>query len=130
MRTVKIAARPQRLERERDPRVRRTLLAAVCGATLLVVVGLGLTALRVHDRQLAYRLDALRAERARSERVVRELRIEIATLSAPARLEMQARQLGMTAPGKDQVRLAREYVPAASGPAAAARVAGSEALVR
>ena len=95
----------------------------------LVVVGLGLVALRVHDRQLAYRLDALRAERTQAERVLRELTIEIATLSAPGRLESQARQLGMTVPGKDQVRLAREYVPAATG-TEAARVAGTEAHVR
>lgn len=109
--------------------MRRSLLVAVLGAVTLVVVGLGLVALRVHDRQLAYRLDALHAERAQAERVMRELSIEIATLSAPGRLESQARQLGMTVPGKDQVRLAREYVPAAAG-TAAARVAGTEAHVR
>lgn len=109
--------------------MRRSLLVAAAGAVMLVVVGLGLVALRVHDRQLAYRLDALRAERAQAERVMRELTIEIATLSAPGRLESQARQLGMTAPGKDQVRLAREYVPTATG-TAAAQIAGTEAHVR
>lgn len=129
MSTLQTSARPQRPHREQDPRVRRSLLAAVAGVVMLVVVGLGLVALRVHDRQLAYRLDALRAERTQAERVLRELTIEIATLSAPGRLESQARQLGMTVPGKDQVRLAREYVPTATG-TAAARVAGTEAHVR
>lgn len=109
--------------------MRRSLLVSLAGAALLVAVGLGLAALRVHDVQLVYRLDGLRAERARLERREQDLSIEIATLSAPGRLDSRARQLGMTEPGKDQVRLAREYVPTASG-TAAARVAGSGALVR
>lgn len=96
---------------------------------MLVAVGLGLVALRVQDVQLAYRLDAMRAERTRMEGLVRQLDIELATLRAPARLELRARELGMTAPTRDQVRLAREYVPTATGTAAAS-VAGSGALVR
>ena len=109
--------------------MRRSFLTALVGAAIVVAVGLGLVALRVHDVQLAYRLDALRAEQARTTKLIRELEIEIATLRAPGRLESRARELGMTAPGRNQVRLAREYVPTATG-TAAARVAGTEALLR
>ena len=45
----------------------------------------------------------------------------MATLRAPARVEQRARQLGLTAPDRQQVRLAREYVPAGTGLAAAHR---------
>jgi cell division protein FtsL len=120
----------QRLHRETDPRVRRSLAAALACLALVVVVGLGLVGLRVHQVQLAYRLDALRAERERSERLIRQLEIEVATLRSPVRLESRARQLGLTAPTQQQVQLAREFVPAGTGTAAAARVAGREALVR
>jgi hypothetical protein len=123
------SSRPQRPQREQDPRVRRSFLTALAGAALLVAVGLGLVALRVHDVELAYRLDALRAEQARTMKLIRELEIEIATLRAPSRLESRARALGMTAPAHNQVRLAREYVPTATG-TAAARVVTNEAVVR
>jgi cell division protein FtsL len=123
------APRAQRPQRERDPRVRRSLVAASVAAALAIALGLGLVALRVEHVQLAYRLDGLHAERERAERMIRELEIQIATLRAPGRLESRARQLGMAPPVRDQVRLAREYVPAASG-TAAARVIDREALVR
>jgi cell division protein FtsL len=124
------APRAQRPQRERDPRVRRSLAAAGGAAALAVALGLGVVALRVEHVQLAYRLDGLHAERERTGRMIRELEIEIATLRAPGRLESRARQLGMAPPVRDQVRLAREYVPAPSGTAAAARVVDREALVR
>jgi cell division protein FtsL len=119
----------QRLYREQDPRVRRSLVVALLSSALLVAAGLGVAALRVHQIQLAYRLDSLRADRARTERLVRQLEVEIATLRSPSRLESRARQLGMTAPTREQVRLAREYVPSGRG-TAAAQVAGTEAFVR
>jgi cell division protein FtsL len=130
MSTIHPSPRHQRPHREQDPRVRRSFLTALACAALLVVVGLGLVALRVHEVQIAYRLDAVRAERARTERLVRQLEIEVATLSAPSRLESRARELGMTMPVRNQVRLAREYVPTATGTAASARVARDEAIVR
>ena len=48
----------------------------------------------------------------------RQLEIEVATLRAPGRLDSRARQLGMTSPARDQIRLAREYVPGGTGLAA------------
>lgn len=130
-------AREQRLHREPDPRVRRSVAVALLGATLLVAIGLGVVALRVHQVHLAYRLDALRAERTRMERLIQQLRVEVASLKAPGRVESRARQLGLVAPSREQVHLAREYVratgsraAAAAGPTTAARAGGAEALVR
>jgi hypothetical protein len=42
-------------------------------------------------------------------------------LRSPARIEQRARQLGLAPPDRQQVRLAREYVPDGTGLAAAHR---------
>jgi hypothetical protein len=42
-------------------------------------------------------------------------------LQSPGRIEQRARQLGLVTPDRTQVRLAREYVPAGTGLAAAHR---------
>ena len=105
----------QRLHREHDPRARRVLVAALACSALLVVGALAVVGMRVQQVHVAYRLDALRAQRARAEGNVRQLEIEVATLRSPARVEARARQLGMTAPVRDQIRLAREYVSGSTG---------------
>ena len=120
----------QRLHRDPDPRLRRSLAAALfCSAALvlglLVVVGL-----RVQQVHVAYRLDALRAERARTETLIRQLEIEVATLRSPVRVDQRARQLGLTVPTRDQVRLAREYVAGTTGLAAAQKNRVEAALER
>jgi hypothetical protein len=125
-----VSHRGQRPHREQDPRVRRSFLKMAGAFGVLVAVGLALVGMKVHDVQLGYRLDALRAQHARTERLIRELEIEVATLRAPTRLESRAREMGLVVPGRDQVRLAREFVPTTSGTASAARVARHEALVR
>jgi hypothetical protein len=67
---------------------------------------------------MSYRLDALRQHRAGIEETNRRLRVEMATLRSLSRIEGKARtELGMVAPARDQVRLAREFI---QGPAAAA----------
>jgi cell division protein FtsL len=109
----------QRLHREQDPRVRRYLAGALLVSALLVGGAVAVVGVKVQQVQLAYRLDALRAERARTETLVRQLEVEIATLRSPRRLESKARQLGMMAPARAQVRLAREYVSGGTGLAAA-----------
>ncbi len=105
----------QRLFREQDPRARRLFLAGLACSALLVLGALAVVGARVQQVHLAYRLDALRGQLDRGEANVRQLEIEVATLRAPARLEAQARHLGMTAPGRDQIRLAREYVAGSTG---------------
>ncbi len=112
---------PQRLHREQDPRVRRSLVGALLVSMALVCGGLGVVGLRVQQVHLAYQLDRLQHERTDVETAIRQLEVEVATLRAPARVEQRARQLGLTAPDRQQVRLAREYVPAGSGLAAANR---------
>ena len=119
----------QRLHREADPRVRRTLALAIACALCLVSSALVVVAVRVQQVHLAYRLDALRVERVRQETLIRQLEIQLATLRSPRRLETHARQLGLTAPAPDQVQIAREFVAGGSG-LSAARAARVEAQAR
>jgi cell division protein FtsL len=112
---------PQRLHRESDPKVRRSLGAALAISAVLVGGGLGVVGLRVQQVHLAYQLDALRVDRTRTETLIRRLEIEEATLRSPLRVEQRARQLGLTVPTRDQVRLAREFVSGTTGLAAAQR---------
>ena len=111
----------QRLHRDPDPRLRRSLAVALLCSAVLVVGLLVVVGLRVQQVHLAYQLDALRGERTRVGVLLRQLEIEVATLRSPGRVETRARQLGMTPPGREQVRLAREYVPSAGGGLASAR---------
>ena len=119
----------QKLHREQDPRARRSAAALLLCSMVLVALALGVVALRIEQVHLGYRLDALRAERARTDVLIRRLEVELATLRSPGRLEQRARQLGMTAPSLAQVKLAREFVPGQSG-LAAARQARLEAQLR
>ncbi len=111
----------QRLHREQDPRVRRSLVGALLVSAALVCGALGVVGLRVQQVHLAYQLDRLHRERSDVETAIRQLEVEVATLRAPARVEQRARQLGLAAPDRQQIRLAREYVPAGTGLAAAHR---------
>ena len=120
----------QRLHRDPDPRLRRSLAAALLCSAVLVLGLLAVVFLRVQQVHLAYQLDALRGERARVEVLLRQLEIEVATLRSPGRVETRARQLGMTVPGREQVRQAREYVPGGSNGVAAARLVRSESIIR
>ncbi|HET6141930.1 MAG TPA: cell division protein FtsL [Candidatus Acidoferrales bacterium] len=54
--------------------------------------------------QLRYQLESLRGERAQATELNQELRLEVAGLRAPERIDMIARrQLGLTAPVAGQV---------------------------
>jgi cell division protein FtsL len=111
----------QRLHREPDPRVRRSLVGAFALCALLVVGCLAVVGLRVQQVHLAYQLERLHHERAEMQTTLRQLEVEVATLQAPGRVEQGARQLGLVAPERTQIRLAREYAPAGTGLAAASR---------
>ena len=105
-----------RRHRESDRRRLRSMANAVVGAGLAVTLVLGVVGLRVQQVRLSYRLDALRQARADIEETNRRLRVEMATLKSLSRIEGKARtELGMVAPGRDQVRLAREFVPGGGG---------------
>ncbi len=120
----------QRLHRDPDLRVRRSLAVALLCSAVLVVGLLVVVGLRVQQVHLAYELDALRVERVRTEVLLRQLEIEVATLRSPGRVETRARQLGMTVPGRQQVRLAREYLPGGSSGLASARLLRAENVIR
>ncbi len=105
-----------RFHRELDrPRLRAMAMSVVCAALAMLGV-LGIVGLKVHQVRLSYRLDALRVARAEADETTRRLRVELATLTSLARIEDRARaELGMVPPGKDQVRLAREFVQGGTG---------------
>jgi len=120
----------QRLHRDPDPRLRRSLAAALCCSALLVVGLLVVVGLRVQQVHLGYQLDTMRAERARVDVLLRQLEIEVATLSSPGRVETRARQIGLTVPAREQVRRAREYVAGGASGVAAARLVRAESVIR
>lgn len=105
-----------RFHRERDRgRLRRMGVAVALGAVLMSGL-LGLVGLRAQQVRLSYRMDALRTARAEVEELNRRMKVELATLRSLARIEDKARhELGMVAPGKDQVQLAREFAAGGSG---------------
>ena len=111
----------QRLTREQDPRVRRSLVAVLVVCAMLVMGALGVVGLRVQQVHLAYQVERLNRERVEIRTALRQLEVEVATLQAPGRIEPRARQLGLVAPERAQVRLAREYTAAGTGLAAAHR---------
>ena len=96
----------QRLHREQDPRVRRSLVGALLVSAALVCGALGVVGLRVQQVHLAYQLDRLHRERSDVETAIRQLEVEVATLRAPARVEQRARQLGLAAPDRQQINRA------------------------
>ena len=108
----------QRLHREPDPRVRRSLVMGLATSALLVAGALTVVGIRVEQIHIAYRLDAIKTDRGRAEDRIRQLEIEVATLSSPSRIEARARQFGLVAAGRDQIRLAKEYVAGGTGLAA------------
>ena len=115
------ARQPEAVRRHRvaDRRRLRSMAVALAGAGLAVLLVLGVVGLRVQQVRLSYRLDALRGSRAEAEELNRRLRVEMATLKSLSRIEGKARtELGMVAPARDQVRIAREVVPAGRGAAA------------
>jgi cell division protein FtsL len=115
----------QRLHREPDRRVRRSLVVALATAALLAAAALTVVGVRIEQVHLAYRLDALRSERIRSQDRIRQLEIEVATLRSPSRIEAKARLIGLVVASRDQIRLAKEYVAGGTGLAAASRRAAS-----
>ena len=105
--------------RESDRRRLRAMLVGVAAAGVVVAIVLGLVGVRMQQMRLSYRLDNLRTAKADAEEMNRRLRVEKASLQSLARIELEARtRLGMVAPSRHQVRLAREF--AGGGTASAA----------
>jgi cell division protein FtsL len=117
-------------KRQPDPRIRRSMATGVLVCALLVGTTIGVVAVKVQQVRLSYELDALRSARAKLEDVNRQLHVELAALRAPARIERLAKDLGLARPGRDQVRLAREYIPGPPSSPLEARAAQGEVRVR
>jgi cell division protein FtsL len=120
----------QNPHRQPDSRIRRSMAACVLLSALLVGTTIGVVAVKVQQVRLSYELDARRSARARLEDVNRQLRVELAALRAPARIERLARDLGLAPPARDQVRLAREYVAGPPSSPMEARASQGEVRVR
>jgi cell division protein FtsL len=97
------------LVRERDRRRLRAMGAALAFGGLLVGGVLGYVWLQVQRVRVSYEMDDLRALRTDVEDQNRKLRLELSSLRSYARVETEARRLGLTEPARDQVRLAREF---------------------
>ena len=99
--------------RDSDRRRLRAMLAGVAAAGVVVALVLGLVGLRMQQVRLSYRLDTLRTAKAGAEESNRRLRVEKASLQSLARIELEARsRLGMVAPTREQVQMAREFAGA------------------
>ena len=96
--------------RERDRRRLRAMAGVLCLGGLLVGGVLGYVWLQVQRVRVSYELEDLRALRADVEEQNKKLRLELSSLRSFARVDSAARRLGLTEPGREQVRLAREFV--------------------
>jgi cell division protein FtsL len=117
--------------REWDHRRLRAMAGMLLLGSLLVAGVLGYVWLQAQRVRVTYRLEVLRAARARLVEQNKRLRLEVATLRAFARVDVAARQLGLAPPAPDQVRLAREYVVAdGEGRTASLLTAADDAAAR
>ena len=115
-----------RFHRERDRGRLVAMARTLVGAVILVGLVLGMVELRIQQVRLSYRLDGLRTMRTELDESRSRLRVELASLKSLARIESKARtELGMVPPSKDQVQLAREFVPGGSGLTMAAPLTAS-----
>ena len=85
---------------------RRAMARMVCLGCVLVGGVLGYVGLQVQRVRVSYGIEALRNSRTRLEEQNRKLQLDLASLSAFARVDSAARRLGLTPPAPDQIRLA------------------------
>jgi cell division protein FtsL len=103
--------------REIDEVRQREMWQWVCMGLLLVVVLVVSVWQHSAMVQHGYRVEALQRLRAEEEETSRQLRLQIETLRAPARIEALAIRLHMIAPGPDQAVVIERVVPAERPPA-------------
>lgn len=87
-----------------------TIAAVLLGATVLVAV-------RTRVTDLRYRLSTRLEELRKLDHEVERLRIEVAALQAPKRIEARARVLGLRYPEPGQVRRLEAIADVAAGSA-------------
>ena len=99
-------ARASRTELDRADRARRWRRFFIGGLSALALIGVVLIHvwLRLQVVQMGYALSTLSKLQGRLEQENRELKVELATLTSPERLEALARnRLGLVTPDKGQV---------------------------
>ena len=93
-----------RLVRRAAPRRIREMARLLGLGALVALVALLYTWQHFADIQLRYQLEALKSQRAQAAELNQELRLEIAGLQSPERIDQIARlQLGLTAPVPGQI---------------------------
>ena len=98
------SAKPEKIDRTRRRQRRRQVLGVVLLALCLVGVALLHVWLRLQVVQIGYALSTTNKLQNQLEQENRELKVELATLTSPDRLEAMARKrLGLTPPEKGQV---------------------------
>ena len=99
----------KRIDNSRLERRRAVGFTRTCGRQLMIasVVGLGLLAYtwqRYETLRLSYRYEQLKQTESQAAELNRELRVELATLRSPSRIDLLARnQLGMTVPQPNEI---------------------------
>jgi cell division protein FtsL len=99
-------ARAREAESDRRDRARRWRRFFIAGLAALALIGVVLIHvwLRLQVVQMGYALSTLSKLQGRLEQENRELKVELATLTSPERLEALARnRLGLVTPDKGQV---------------------------
>jgi cell division protein FtsL len=116
--------------RERDGRRLRAMAGVLCLGAGLVGCVLGYVWLQVQRVRVSYELEDVRSLRAEVEEQNKKLRLELLSLRSYARVDSAARRLGLTEPGRGQVRLAREFVvPETEEAGVAMRTAAEESAM-
>jgi cell division protein FtsL len=97
------AKRPGATATAPPPQVLRWSWPLAAGAAIAVAVALVLVFVRLQVVRTGYDLSTARDLVQQLEHERRELRLEIATITSPRRLEARARQLGLQPPERGQV---------------------------
>ena len=92
-----------RLTRQRDPHRMRECARLVLVGGLIALCALLYAWQHFETIQMRYQLESLRGERSQASELNQELRLEVAGLRAPGRIDTIARQFGLTAPVPGQV---------------------------
>jgi cell division protein FtsL len=99
-------SRSQRTELDRIDRAGRRQHVFIAGLSALALIGVVLVHvwLRLQVVQMGYALSTISKLQGRLEQENRELKVELATLTSPERLEALARsRLGLVTPDKGQI---------------------------
>jgi len=114
---IKKDVRNNPIVREVDEERHREMWRSVGVGAFLVIAFLFSAWQRVELLSHGYKVEQMQRDRAVEAEVARHLRLEIATLRSPSRIERLAtRQLQMVAPGVDDAAVIERVIPASPPP--------------